>query len=562
MFILFEIIHQLVRLAFYLAIAWLFFVYVAPPAIVVGIAIALVVSIVNYLRALRAGLAGELEAARDERPTGPEPAFQNYFFQRAFQDAQDIWTAAHELNQRTTWTRLERMQSSVTVGRGLFTWLLVIVIAIIRVIANAGTHLFLTIARAVHLVIVAAIRSVLSLLALYLRVIERLAMLWRHASFVCPHSDCYRPITLPYYRCPNPACGNLHRNLIPGSYGIWRRRCACQSRLRTSSLFGRYLLPAYCPHCERPLPAVIGTAMDVHVPIIGGPSTGKSTALIRLAMALHTLFSRDGRQLAFPDPHDEHRFEQERGQLQTGRKPLKTSVVSPRSFLVLLREPNHASTLLCLYDPAGELYRANADARRRQRYFSHATGSIFLIDPFSLPEVARTSAAELSRHPELEPSDQDPQDVYSHFLNTVLSIVRIPRHLRRQRLAIIVTKADAFDLREQLQPGIGSAAEQSQVVRNWLISHGAQNLVLGLEQQFRHTAYFAAILQGPEATDEQVLKPVRWVLKDKRVIEAQAQRGLSWRSSLVANGVSGLLTTILFVGLPVVGGYVLYNSLR
>jgi hypothetical protein len=550
------LILAIILLVLYItAIQW-FFIYVAPPLTGLGIVAAMAVVFWLYLTALRRWLRGELPAARNEKPIGKEPAYKNYFFRRAYADVLDIWNEAWQLTFRTFNRRFRQGFSWIRETRVLFTWPLGIVLLIILFATVVGTVVAFLGLGLLHLFIVLIVCCLMYLAALYLRTVERISMLWRRATFECPHTDCYRRFGLPYYRCE---CGEIHRQLIPGSYGIVRRRCKCARRLPTSGMFRRSGdgLRAYCPHCDGELTAMIGTVQNIHVPLVGGRSTGKSTIAARFAMAVHDLFQQPKRSLSFPVASDHERYAIERAQLEHGNELRPTAELSPRANLLLLREPNRSGTLLYMYDAAGELYQAADDERRRQHYLKRAAGFMLLIDPFSIPTVRQTYAQELDTNQNTAHriSTERPQHVFERLIQVI-------RHTkdRPQRMSVVITKADLFDLPERLQLAAPDSEARSNTVRQWLVEQGENNLVQLISNEFRSVHYFAAALQGPLAEARFVLEPARWVLGPQRVIEAAPQRGLSWRSPRFAYFLSIMIATLLFL-LPTSGlAYVAANN--
>lgn len=133
---------------------YFFFVFVVLPLATVGSAVVMIMVIVNYLGALRVGFSGRLRSAQHEGPVGQEPAYKNYFFQRAFRDIQDIWREAHERNTNTI---IERLQGYTRASHGWYTWPLAVVFVIVRFVAIVSAYAFLTIVGAIHSVIVGTI---------------------------------------------------------------------------------------------------------------------------------------------------------------------------------------------------------------------------------------------------------------------------------------------------------------------------------------------------------------------------------------------------------------------
>ncbi|HEX8864662.1 MAG TPA: GTPase domain-containing protein, partial [Lentzea sp.] len=74
--------------------------------------------------------------------------------------------------------------------------------------------------------------------------------------------------------CP---CGRTHHDLVPGSQGVFRRTCLCGHRLPTLLVNGKRALPATCALCQAPLPALAQSLPTLHIPIVGGRGSGKST---------------------------------------------------------------------------------------------------------------------------------------------------------------------------------------------------------------------------------------------------------------------------------------------
>ncbi|MEA2494238.1 MAG: hypothetical protein QOJ29_2149, partial [Thermoleophilaceae bacterium] len=107
-----------------------------------------------------------------------------------------------------------------------------------------------------------------------LRAIEALRRKRRGTHFDCP--ECHVRFGLPVYVCPT--CNAKHQQLAPGAFGVLRHRCTCASRLPALQWLGRERLVSECPSGHL-LGESVGTVRTFHVPVAGGPSTGKSTFL-------------------------------------------------------------------------------------------------------------------------------------------------------------------------------------------------------------------------------------------------------------------------------------------
>jgi hypothetical protein len=119
--------------------------------------------------------------------------------------------------------------------------------------------------------------------SLVLQSIERTRRRVRGAHFDCP--ECHERSPLPVYVCPG--CGAKHRQLLPGRWGVRRRRCECDSvSLPVLESGGRHSLTAECPACSHLMPGAGGIVPEVAVPIVGGPKAGKTAFLASLLVEL------------------------------------------------------------------------------------------------------------------------------------------------------------------------------------------------------------------------------------------------------------------------------------
>ncbi len=133
------------------------------------------------------------------------------------------------------------------------------------------------------------------------RVLE-VAMLWvRGITIEC--GTCHVRATRPIYRCPE--CRAEHRKLLPGMAGVLHRTCKCETVLPTLLLNGKAKLPAQCAECKAQLPIGGLTAPTVHVPVIAGPTAGKSVYMFSAVSRLMLL----GNGFEFADERAKQDFE-------------------------------------------------------------------------------------------------------------------------------------------------------------------------------------------------------------------------------------------------------------
>lgn len=463
-----------------------------------------------------------------DSPDGPEPAFKQYYFRKAYRDYWQVVEESWKPNRAAANWVVETGKKLFTNGAVLFTWPLGVTFFAIAAVGSLAAAIAYVLFGLVHLALVLACAAVAMSTAVMVRAVEYLSMAWRRIFLVCPHGNCYRRISLPVYVCPN--CGAKHKRLIPGPYGIFRRRCACTAKLPTLFLFGRNNLPSLCPHedCQRPLSGAEGVVRNLHVPIVGGPAAGKTSFLMACMCELKE--RADGGDLALEFPEHKHQtlFERCSRDFQHGALVSKTAEEAPDAFLVRLKDGGGGQGLLYAYDAAGELYQ-QTDVLRRHEFFSYTHGVLFLLDPFSLPDVQVDFAPSLkAASDQIKPCEERPQDVYDRMIGALRQFSKMDGRFGSTPFAVVVTKSDAFGLAKQIEAtsphagGNGRSSKddpESLAVRQWLIERGESNLVRSIENDFRRVRYFHCSSLGrlPDASSspfepQGVLDSLGWIL--------------------------------------------------
>ena len=216
----------------------------------------------------------------DQRvPAPPEPAFEIYFsrplvrdFRLAFAVAQreTIAVARARYGQASARFKGPMLPLAWGVGLGSFAG------AVLGLVVGA----FIAVPLGLVVLSVAGFVWVGSRL---LQSLERGRRRLRGAHFDCP--ACHERAPLPVYVCPG--CGAKHKQLLPGRWGVRRRRCECDSvSLPVRESGGRHSLAAECPSCSHVMPGAGGIVPEVVVPIVGGPKAGKTAFLASLLVEL------------------------------------------------------------------------------------------------------------------------------------------------------------------------------------------------------------------------------------------------------------------------------------
>lgn len=349
-----------------------------------------------------------------------------------------------------------------------------------------------------------------------LLVVERVRRRVRGAHFDCP--SCHDRAPLPVYVCPG--CGAKHRELLPGRWGVRRRRCECDAvSLPALEMNGRHSLSAECPHCAFSMPGASGIVPEIAVPIVGGPKAGKTAFLASLLVELNGRTQSGASRLSVVES-SRAAFDRLVGDLNAGRVPDKTQVrAQTPAFVAEVRSGASRSALLYAHDLAGELYQ-QADQVRDTPYLVRARGAVVLIDPFSL----RTVGAELdAERPQaksaINPSAEDPQSVVERFLQALRESGRADA--KKLPVAVVVSKCDALVGTDALAPGA-----QGEEVARWLDEHGAGNLVRTIRAEFDTHEFFTASALGrlPDGSSGAggfvpvgTLSPFTWLLAANKV---------------------------------------------
>lgn len=366
-----------------------------------------------------------------------------------------------------------------------------------------------------------------------------------HKIFVrCP--SCYEQMRIPTYVCPS--CATEHTRLWPSVYGIFHHRCAgCNTRLATLDVLGRRDLVRKCTACDRPMNKKVGQLINIHVPVIGGPSTGKSNYIV---MATHQLITdyalQRGYAVSFPDEKDQAQYERNLENLSFGRELAKTVDITPQAYNLAVKRPrDRLGRILYLYDAAGEAYSAE-DNTILQRYYDYVDGLIFVIDPFSIDAYRLRHEDKVeSLKGSLRPSTLSVMSAYERMITVLESSVGLSRNRKfRHPIAVVISKSDALDLEWQIgssaikdlmdsDPSIPTETDAGHIlVKQFLIDNDLGNLVRDLYLQFERVHFFSCTALGrmPDYNDQspfepaRVLDPLLWILGVLKVVNTSKER--------------------------------------
>ncbi|GAA4719848.1 TRAFAC clade GTPase domain-containing protein [Phytohabitans rumicis] len=511
----------------YLFVAAAVLVFLAPPAVLVGIAAGAGAGALIGLHRSLAVLAGRVPAGYVRTPDDVvagriaggvrkesirrDHAWPQYFAVQIRWDVTAV-TRAVAATVSHVWARtLRPLAAGETRRILLFGWPLFppVLAALVGVSVGAAAAVTLT---AVLAGAAAALVWGMGLPAVgLLRAVDGLWQSVFRASGSCQH--CFHVTSLPAYRCPGPHSAedreaglDLHRDIRPGRLGVLWRRCGCGHRLPTTVLRAAHSVQACCPACGEPLPSGAAAMTDVRVPVFGAASAGKTHLIMAGLVALSRAGTRRG-TVGFLDEHSRTAYEQYRALVDSGQSAAKTSAAVPVAVTVRLRGGGRAA-LVHFFDAAGETL-ADSGQNGQLAYLDQARTLTFVLDPFSIPDVRDQAAAG---YPDLlseaNPATYDVADAYHVTVNR-LRLYGVDTH--RQRLAFVVSKADLLarlPIASGLDPDSGS-------VRSWLVTVGLDNLVTIATRDFGEVRFFLVSARDPERGA--AIEPFRWLLAADRV---------------------------------------------
>jgi len=522
-----HVVIAILLIVIYILLICLFFCFLFLPAAIVGAVFASGWALMNLCVSIVECLRGRLPATAQYGPVGPEPAFRKYCYRKAFLDLWDIIVDSSQRHHDALKRSVLYAKKVLYLGRSTgiddeaalaLTWPLGLVF-VVAVGIGAVASIVFALAWAMLWIVVFVLWAVVNLLAAAAAFIIDWVPLWlRSFVNVCPYD--YERFSLPVYECDKPACKARHRRLIPGTYGVFHRKCRCRNRLPTMYFLKRHRLESFCPNCGHHLDSEDPTRRPVLLPVVAGRGAGKTSFYVGLL--LHLLERENVCRLSFVVENDRLKYEAAIREIRRGRTLAQTMERVPKALQLNFdaKKTFHSTwkhrmrLRLHMYDVAGEAYEGEPDLERLN-FLEHCTGIMLLIDPFSIDAVRDRFQEEFAANGEdVGASDSSPEDVYDTLFGY------LERHRVRKRtgkipipLAVVVTKRDGFTLEEEIgAPAFkryherksetvrphGSQAEagEAPVVREWLVRHDQEGLIGDIETQFTRVAYFSCSVFG------------------------------------------------------------------
>jgi hypothetical protein len=353
-------------------------------------------------------------------------------------------------------------------------------------------------------------------------------------------------MSIPIYICPK--CATEHTRLWPSVYGVFHHKCEkCNTELPALDALGRKDIIQKCVSCGRPMNKEIGRLINVHIPVIGGPSTGKSNYIFT---ATHQFIEHHAKprdiEVSFPDDKHRQNYENNLKLLSDGTALLKTPEIVPEAYILAVKKPkDRLGRIVYIYDAAGEAYNVESNTIL-QTYYKFVHGLILVIDPFSIDLVARQFEKDIDQLKDaIRPSGLDAMDAYERMITVLEASVGLKRGVKfKHPLAVVISKTDALGLENQIgrpaarelmlqDPSVRLEVDAiNQLVEQFLIENGLGNFVRDVKLQFENVGFFSCSALGrlPDPNNRKpyepvgVLDPFLWLLGEINVVGVVRER--------------------------------------
>lgn len=458
-----------------------------------------------------------------------QPAIKSYFFGKGYRDLGKTISDSWSLNWATAGefggkckhyihgAKTNKWKYFPAAGAGFAAFAVVVF----------GTAFFLALST-IHITVLGLFFLMIYLSFTLIWGIDKLYRVKNKIFTACP--KCHHKSELPVYLCSK--CGTGHTNLIPNSYGILKRTCNCGQKLPTSFFNGRSKLNDNCPECSQGIG--IQESKPICIPIIGGPSVGKSCYLIAAANQLiEKTAPENSWKTPFLNRQNEDLYSRAVQDFNNGIPPAKTSERTPTAFNFFIESKKWSPRkILYFYDAAGEAFHDSSELLSH-RFYGYLHGFLFIIDPFSIPELLYEYEDNLKIHgAEIRASDTMLEDAFDTMLINLEKNHKIKRDQQVTKpCAIVINKIDAFDLEERIghkavrafmqrRPEFSEFKDaEERLCKETFISWGLGNFIRKLEQKFTKIRFFTCSALGriPDGNNTKFQpyrtgKPLLWLL--------------------------------------------------
>jgi len=456
--------------------------------------------------------------------THVEPAIKSYFFGKGYTDLRSVIVESWQRNIASAKDFFTKINTTGEWWENAFSFVFWGSAGVSVVLF--GTLFFCAVSL-LHILFLAIFFSLIYLGFTLVWAVERIFLFFRCFFVACPY--CHKKSTLPEYLCDN--CGSVHANLAPNSYGILHHKCKCGQKLPATFFLNRGRLQARCPDCHQILHREHVESTRIFIPILGGPSAGKSAFMFSVIRKwIDEKASEFGFTAEFIDSGTEADYKLAVDQLDKGKVPAKTLDSIPKAFNLALKNGGETKWLMYIYDPSGEAYQ-DSEHLPAHRYHEYFSGMVLIVDPFSIPAVRRDYEIELSKTwSSVNPSQLNIEDVLSRVILTMEESFGLSKTAKIIKpLAVVISKVDAFGLEqivgedavEKMFAGTLSKKRsdiRNEIIRRQLIEWGEESLVHQIDTRFDNVRYYTCSALGrmPDSSGahyipHHVIEPILWI---------------------------------------------------
>ncbi|EDL63067.1 TRAFAC clade GTPase domain-containing protein [Bacillus sp. SG-1] len=288
---------------------------------------------------------------------------------------------------------------------------------------------------------------------------------------------------------------------------------------------GRAKLKAECPKCQSNQNSREST--PISIPIIGGPSVGKTCFMVAATRGImEEVAPKNQWGVSFLSDTDRIGFESVSGNMLRGSLPSKTvnGQISAFNFFISNKKWT-TDKMIYFYDPAGETF-SDISSLQGHNYYENYHGNVFMIDPFSIEELAKQYEIHPDYYASVNPSHAPLEETLDRLMIYFNEQYGIKPHQKISKpIAFVINKVDAYNLSDQIgERAAMELMEKDSTIKTveegihqlccqMLGQAGMNNFLRKIEDKFTNYRFFASsAIKGTEYTS--VDKPVLWVLSE------------------------------------------------
>lgn len=349
--------------------------------------------------------------------------------------------------------------------------------------------------------------------------------------------DCQHKFDIPIYICPT--CGQEHRSLRPGRYGIFFRRCACGKKLGSTLFTGRHKYDYKCPNCGKVYKGT-GLTHSITIPVIGGPSSGK-TCYVTMAINRMSEIAADYKlSFKLETKNSTQEYENNVASMKNGKVPDKTNDDRLNYYqFYLSKYKNKVKNLVSVCDVAGELFQTT-DNVAQQAGFKNSRQFLLIIDPLSINEFKVTLKNDVSKSYGSVKSMDEVLNVLIYTLENSLN-KQVDSKFNCD-IAVVINKCDIKEVDDEIgkarlkealdDQSLGLETELdalNYLCESFLQKYHEDNLLMQLKSKFNTIQFFTVSALGHEANDTafspvNVEDPILWLIdRDSQSIDLKAK---------------------------------------